>query len=615
MPALTGILSKYNKPDNLYYLNKMLNCLIYEDNYLWKLYIDKKIFLWLAWTYYKEENSINFPIWNEKKDIYIIFTGTLFISVDELNVLKSKGHKIENSNYNWVIHLYEDDEKAFFEKINGQFAGILVDHRKNVIYLFNDRYGMGRIYYKEVENQIFFSTEAKSLLEIFPDTRSFDPYSLSELLVCGCTLKNNSLFKGISILPPASVWKFEQGLSCEKRRYLHNGYKNDSRLLNRTQKIDEDYYYQIIKSTLRRIIPKYFITGKTIGISLTGGKDTRILLSLAQLENVDIKGYTFCSQYRENRDAKIGSIISKHLNIPFSIIKLSDDFLKSFPDLAEKTIYITDGLMDVSGAPDLYANKIAREIAPIRLTGNYGQEILESYIAFKPSLLSKKFINTELITYLEYAYKIYFEELKNCDRYSFILTKQLPWHHFSRYRLESSQIIMYLPFLDNDLTKIISEIPFEAQISLRNIRNRLLCDDSTILANIETDLGYKCNDESLIRKFKVFLEIFTFKAEYAYNHGMPDWLAFIDYCLKPLHIENFFLGRHKFYHFRVWYRDKLADYLKEVLLDRKALSRWHINKNAVKKLLLRHLRGIENHTYEINQLLTIELIYRKLIEK
>ena len=39
----------------------------------------------------------------------------------------------------------------------------------------------------------------------------------------------------------------------------------------------------------------------------------------------------------------------------------------SSPFLAEKTVYITDGAMNVSGAADLFANQRAREIAPVRL--------------------------------------------------------------------------------------------------------------------------------------------------------------------------------------------------------------------------------------------------------
>ena len=64
------------------------------------------------------------------------------------------------------------------------------------------------------------------------------------------------------------------------------------------------------------------------------------------------------------------------------------------------------------------------------------------------------------------------------------------------------------------------------------------------------------------RRIRSFLDL-TVKAEYAYDYGMPQWVARIDHVLAPLHLERLFLGRHKFYHFRVWYRDTLSAYFRK----------------------------------------------------
>ena len=112
---------------------------------------------------------------------------------------------------------------------------------------------------------------------------------------------------------------------------------------------------------------------------------------------------------------------------------------------------------------------------------------------------------------------------------------------------------------------------------------------------------------------RMFHEIF-FKFEYYYNYGMPQWLAKIDYLLKPLHIERMFLGRHKFHHFRVWYRDELSDYVREILLDRMTLTRPYLHGSAIEKIVNGHVRGSSNYTSEITKLLSIELMERILIE-
>jgi hypothetical protein len=52
------------------------------------------------------------------------------------------------------------------------------------------------------------------------------------------------------------------------------------------------------------------------------------------------------------------------------------EFLSQFHDLAERAVYISDGTMDVTGSIDLYVQGLARQIAPVRLSGVCGGEIL-----------------------------------------------------------------------------------------------------------------------------------------------------------------------------------------------------------------------------------------------
>jgi asparagine synthase (glutamine-hydrolysing) len=104
------------------------------------------------------------------------------------------------------------------------------------------------------------------------------------------------------------------------------------------------------------------------------------------------------------------------------------------------------------------------------------------------------------------------------------------------------------------------------------------------------------------------------KAEYAYDYGMPQWLAKINQSCEALHIERAFLGRHKFCHFRLWYRSTLASYVRDVLLDSRALSRPYLNREGVKVAIHGHLNVVNNYTIQIHQLLHLELLHRLFID-
>ena len=96
--------------------------------------------------------------------------------------------------------------------------------------------------------------------------------------------------------------------------------------------------------------------------------------------------------------------------------------------------------------------------------------------------------------------------------------------------------------------------------------------------------------------------------------GMPQWVARIDHAFSPLHLERFFLGRHKVFHFRIWYRDALAGYVKEMLLDPRSLSRPYLERKGLEAIVRGHLKGDQNYTNELHKVLTLELVHRLFLE-
>ncbi len=108
---------------------------------------------------------------------------------------------------------------------------------------------------------------------------------------------------------------------------------------------------------------------------------------------------------------------------------------------------------------------------------------------------------------------------------------------------------------------------------------------------------------------------FTFKAEYAYDYGMPQWLARLDHSLQPLHLERLFLGRHKGQHFRIWYRDALSEYVRATLLDPRSVSRAYVDRKTLEDVVMSHTSGVRNYTMEIHRLLKMELVHRQFVDQ
>jgi asparagine synthase (glutamine-hydrolysing) len=280
--------------------------------------------------------------------------------------------------------------------------------------------------------------------------------------------------------------------------------------------------------------------------------------------------------------------------------------------LAEKTVHTSDGAMDVGGAVELYVNRIAREIAPIRLTGNYGSEILRGNVAFRPGMFPEALLDPAFAGLVRRGAETYRRARKGSG-ISFIAFKQVPWHHFSRLSVELSQLTVRSPYLDNELVALMHRAPEESVVD-REPSLRLIAEGRPELARIPTDRAVLYRPTPLASRLHQLYREFTAKAEYAYDYGMPQWLARIDHVLAPVHLERLVLGRHKFYHFRVWYRDQLGEYLRDTLLDARARTRPYLEGRSLEKVVNGHLRGAENYTSEIHRLLTAELLHRTLID-
>ena len=95
---------------------------------------------------------------------------------------------------------------------------------------------------------------------------------------------------------------------------------------------------------------------------------------------------------------------------------------------------------------------------------------------------------------------------------------------------------------------------------------------------------------------------------------MPQWAARIDHLLSFVRLQRLFLGRHKFSHFRVWYRDALSGYVREMLLDPRTLSRPYLERRRLEAVVGGHLKGDRNYTTEIHKVLTLELLHRLFLD-
>src|SRR5207237_1152755 len=128
---------------------------------------------------------------------------------------------------------------------------------------------------------------------------------------------------------------------------------------------------------------------------------------------------------------------------------------------------------------------------------------------------------------------------------SFAVFQQAPWFNYGLLALEQTQLSMRSPYLDNDFVRTVFRAPAAAYRN-NDLCVRLIGDGDAALRRIPTDRGVGGSSGRLAAAASRGLLEFQFKAEYAYDYGMPQWVAWVDGRLSRLRLERLFLGRHKF---------------------------------------------------------------------
>ena len=602
MSGIVGLQTRMSRRWAEPQLMRMVEALQHESFYVSGTWVDESLGLYVGWVARRNSFSEGMPLRNRRGYLTLIFSGEDFSNppVNQDVVAPNEDDRISPT---YLIRRAEADSD-FPRSLNGRFHGLLTDRIRGTATLFNDRYGMQRLYYHQAADAFYFAAEAKAILAVRPELRSLEPRALGEYVTCGCVLENRTLFEGIQVLPGAAKWVLKNGLVEEKGIYF------SPREWEEQEALESEKYYDQLRDSFTGQLPRYFLSKEQVGISLTGGLDTRMILAWHRPEPGSLPCYTFGGTYRDCQDVVVARQVAQASRQTHTVIRADEDFLSRFPSYAERTVYLTDGCADVRRASDLYLNEQVRGIAPVRMTGNYGGEILRGVRAFKPTRPITGLFDPAVVDYFRRAEETY-DSLVAGHPVSFAAFKQAPWHHYGLLALEETQVSLRTPYLDNGLVQTAFRAP-HSTLSSYDFCLRLIADGRPELRGIPTDRGV--GRTSLVGLGLQKWEEFLVKAEYAYDYGMPQWLAKIDHAFARLRLERFLLGRHKFNHYRVWYRDVLASYVREILLDRRTFLRPYIKPRNVEVLVQKHLNGDSNYTNEIHTLLTLELLHRLFID-
>jgi len=603
MPGFAGILSLHPAEKARRLADRMLQSMRHEPFYRSGFLSVPELEVHAGWAALEGTLAAGQPFVNEDRSVTLLMAGECFPEEGELERLRERNPAAADAPGGWLLARYEAQGIRFVESLNGLFSGLLIDRRHRRVLLFNDRYGAERLHVHERNGEIYFASEAKAILAVAPETRAFDDQGVAEFLAFGCTLAERSLFRGIRVLPGASRWTIEDGQPRKETYFSPEVWESQ-------EPSSPDDFAAALQNLMNRVVPPQATAAPRIGISLTAGLDTRMIMASLPASADRHVCFTYSGEDVDPLDARISTRIAESCGLQHHVLRIGPDFFRDFASLAERTVYLTDGCFGPTGAHEIYMSRLAREIAPVRLTGNYGGEILRGVSTFKPQSPAGGLIAAEFLPAVRQAMD--HPAIKGAHPVTFAAFRETPWCLFGNLQAGRSQIGFRTPYLDNDFVKLAYRRPASPREGTEACV-KVVQRGRPGLAAIPTDMGWLGRGGWFAPRLRRLASKFAFKLDYLASAGLPSRLVAFEPAFQAAMKRMGLLGLHKHLRYAMWFRDRFARIASERLADPRIRKSPFWNARFVERLAEDHALGRRNRVNEINTVLTLQMVEDQLL--
>ena len=307
---------------------------------------------------------------------------------DDRFICMLSGDLIGFQNIPWVEVTQNIAEVKYsnLSNLKGIFAICIYDKKENNIYAISDRRSQYPLFYSVIDSGIIFSTTISTFCQNNLKAQ-FNPEWLYEFMYFNYPVGQTTVIKNVLRIPRASVLKYNLNTGHHLIHEYSQPFKRADKLIEGKEAI------QKARSVFEDRIPKYLPLNTKIGLSLTGGLDTRTVLAyIMELGKNKIETYTYgipgCY------DLRMASSIASNLGIKHHQISFDNASISKLKNLIYETVYLSGGLERATRSTLSYVYRTLTNNGndfPIVLTGIAGDHLFRDHIKSLgniPSLIS-----------------------------------------------------------------------------------------------------------------------------------------------------------------------------------------------------------------------------------
>lgn len=339
------------------------------------------------------------PLVNESGSIRAVVNGEFYGYEDIRKNLAAKGHVFTTqSDSEILIHLYEEYGQGCLDHLRGEFAFLLWDDEKQLLFAARDRFGIKPLCYAETPRGFFIASEAKALFAAGVPA-AWDCYAFYHAASMQYVPQDRTLFENVHQLKPGHALVFKNG-SKHIFKYWDLDYlpESDTESRNEADWIDavSEKFSEAVSLRLRADVPVCF--------HLSGGLDSSAVLGLAASESTKpLDAFTVSFSHEGYDEVSIAQRTADHLGANLHVVNVSqDDLVRELPD----AVYYGEGLA-VNGhlaAKYILNRHIRAQGFKVALTGEGADEVFAGYPHLRQDLLASGTVNENTALQLQKLY-------------------------------------------------------------------------------------------------------------------------------------------------------------------------------------------------------------------
>ncbi|RCW66910.1 asparagine synthase (glutamine-hydrolyzing) [Saliterribacillus persicus] len=303
---------------------------------------------------------------------WLMFNGEIYNYIELRKMLIEKGYIFfTDSDTEVVIAMFKEYGVEAFKQLRGMFAIIIWDKEEKLLYGARDPFGIKPFYYAERENNLYFSSEKKSLG--FLSDEKVDHRALQHYLSFQYVPEPYTMSEDIFRLEPGTFFQKKVGEKIQISTYWKASFQpGNSDSLSLTKEI---------RDTLDASVQKHMRSDVPVGSFLSGGIDSSFIVALAKRYNPNIKTFSVGFSHEGYSEVDLAKETADKLGVEnYSTIISAEQFVEALPEVMW---HMDDPLADPACIPLYFVAKEAKKQVKVVLSGEGADELFGGYNIYR----------------------------------------------------------------------------------------------------------------------------------------------------------------------------------------------------------------------------------------